>query len=89
MMLQQALEIEEPEESERGCVMLFDIDPWTERRRNEMLQKQSDSGVAGFLALIGFPEPTLIRELHSFGISTHWPKLSSLSELEQQIRSIS
>lgn len=67
-----------PDQSEPW--ILFDVDPWTERRREELMRRV-ESHPCRVLPLLGFPEPGLSRELREMGIARSWAKLSPLAEL--------
>lgn len=83
MMLAEALGVHQPPpETENGWI-LFDIDPWTDARRNQIQQRLSTTVHSRILPLIGFPEPTLLQELRSLGLDRYWPKLAPLDELQR------
>lgn len=82
-MLADALGIEpvDTETEREGCWNLFDIDPWNEERRTNLVQSIQNHSAERVLPLVGFPEPTLLNELSSQGLNRYWPKLAPLGEL--------
>lgn len=84
-LLADALGIENGTGGTETSRMLFDIDPWTERRREELQSCLGKVGASSTLPLVGFPEPTLLQELRALGLKQYWPKLGTLHELQRTL----
>lgn len=87
-MLAEALGVNESQSSTGNDWTLFDIDPWTESRKHQLIERLKTAEGSRILPLIGFPEPTLLNELRSLGLTRFWPKLAPLTELRRILSEI-
>jgi hypothetical protein len=65
--------------------IVFDADPWDERRREALAQLRKDHPHARIVACVGFPRPDLDAELRTSGADAIWYKLATLADLARQL----